>query len=203
MSDAVQGKKNIYTGNSQLNALQFLIETATAQMATAIPVKVMAAYPGETTGHVDALPLVSFVAGDGQAVAPATLYHLPYSRIQGGICALIIDPIPGDIGLAVFAHADSSTVTAGTKEPQQPGSHRRHSLSDGFYIGGFLNQKPASFLELTQEKKAILTATNGITINGDITLNGKMTATGDIIGNGHSLSNHTHTGVHGETSSAH
>ena len=27
-------------------------------------------------------------------------------------------------------------------------------------------------------------------------------ATGDIKGNGHSLSNHTHTGVHGETSSA-
>lgn len=201
-AQAVQGKRNIYTGNSAMNALSFLIETMQGQIATALPVTVVAAYPGTTTGYVDVLPLVAFVAGDGQTVQPVTLYRLPYSRVQGGICALIIDPVPGDKGLAVFSQADSSTVTAGTKAPQQPGSHRRHSMSDGYYIGGFLNQQPQCFLELTQEKKAVLTAAAGVTINGDITVNGKITATGDIKGNGHSLSNHTHTGAHGETSTA-
>lgn len=201
-NEAVQGKKNIYSGNSQLNALSFLIEIMQGQISTAIPVKVVTVYKSGTTGHVDVLPLVTFVAGDGQTVEPVTLYHLPYSRVQGGIAALIIDPIPGDIGLAVFAQADTSTVTAGTKEPQQPGSMRKHSMSDGFYFGGFLNQNPSCYLELTQGNTAILTAASGVTITGNVVVNGTITATGDIKGNGHSLSGHTHSGVHGETSSA-
>ena len=43
----------------------------------------------------------------------------------------------------------------------------------------------------------VITATNGVTINGDVHVNG------DVIAGGISLQNHTHTGVHGETSKAH
>lgn len=205
MTDELRGTNNIYSGADPFNALKFVIESATNKISTAIPVKVvnvMAGGHGAATGYVDVLPLVTFVDGSGQAVQPVTLYHLPYSRVQGGIAALVIDPAPNDIGLAIFAHSDSSNVTAGTAQPQQPSSRRHHSQSDGFYIGGFLNQAPNCYLELAQDNTAELRAVSGVHIIGDIIVDGKITASGDIKGNGHSLSNHTHTGVHGETSTA-
>ena len=185
--NAKRGTQNIYSGANPYNALQFVIESAANKIATAIPVKVMAVNAGGSgaaTGYVDVLPLVAFVAGNGDTIQPVTLYHLPYCRVQGGVAALVIDPIPGDIGLAVFAHSDSSTVTQGTAEPQQPGSKRHHSMSDGFYIGGFLNQSPSCYLELMQDNTAVLNATGGVTINGNTTINGNATINGDVTVNG-------------------
>ena len=182
-----RGTQDIYSGANPYNALNFVIEKATNKIATAIPVKVMAVNAGGSeaaTGYVDVLPLVAFIGGDGNSIEPVTLYHLPYSRVQGGIAALVIDPVIGDIGLAVFAHSDSSTVTQGTAEPQQPGSKRHHSMSDGFYIGGFLNQAPSCYLELMQDNTAVLNATGGVTINGNTTINGNATINGDVTVNG-------------------
>ena len=137
----------------------------------------------------------------------------------------MIEPVVGDIGLAVFAHSDSSTVTQGTAEPQQPGSKRHHSMSDGFYIGGFLNQAPSCYLELMQDNTAVLNATGGVTINGNTTINGNATINGDVTVNGNfavvggnstmtgslttqgdvvsggiSVQNHVHGGVQGGSS---
>lgn len=218
--NARRGTQDIYSGANPYNALQFVIESAANKIATAIPVKVMAVNAGghgAAAGYVDVLPLVAFVGGDGESIQPVTLYHLPYSRIQGGIAALVIDPVVGDIGLAVFAHSDSSTVTQGTAEPQQPGSKRHHSMSDGFYIGGFLNQAPSCFLELKQDNTAILTAPATVTVNSpDITLNGNttvngdfavvggnstmtgsLTTQGDVVSGGISVQSHVHGGVQG------
>ncbi len=202
--EIVQGKKNIYDSNSEYNALDFFVKMKQAKISTAIPVKVVAVYAGGigTTGYVDVLPLVTYVDGQGHAVQPVTLYHLPYFRLQGGNVAVITDPIVGDIGVAIFMHYDSSNVVVGTTEPQPPASFRQHSLSDGYYIGGFLNKVPTCYLELTQNQTAKVYAPNGVSIVGDVTVEGKITASGDVIGNGHSLSNHTHTAPHGETSSA-
>lgn len=185
--NARRGTQNIYSGADPYNALKFVIENTENKIATAIPVKVVAVNAGGSgaaAGYVNVLPLVGFVAGNGDTIQPVTLYHLPYSRIQGGVAALVIDPVPGDIGLAVFAHSDSSTVTQGTTEPQQPGSKRHHSMSDGFYIGGFLNQVPSCYLELMQDNTAILNATGGVTINGDTVINGDTTINGDVTVNG-------------------
>ena len=196
----VRGTNNIYTGVDPYNTIKYFIDGSTNELATAIPVKVVGVDAGganSATGYVDVLPLVTFVSGADKAIQPVTLYHLPYSRIQGGSAALIIDPVVGDKGLAIFAQSDCSTVTADTTEPQQPGSKRKHSQSDGFYIGGFLNQAPSCYLEL-KGSTAVLTAPGGITINGNVTVNGDVTA------NGISLVNHVHGGVEtgGGTTSA-
>lgn len=200
--NVVQGQKNIYDSNSEYNALDFFFKMREAKISTATPVKVIAVYAGRTTGYVDVLPLVTYVDGMGKTVQPVTLYHLPYFRLQGGNVAIITDPVVGDIGIAVFMHSDSSNVIVGTDEPQQPASFRKHSQSDGYYIGGFLNKAPNCYLELNQDQTAKLYAPKGIQITGDITVTGSITSSGDIVGNGHSLSNHTHTAPHGETSSA-
>lgn len=194
---AVQGKKTPYSGQSPVNAIGFIIQQALQNVSTAVPVKVQAVYPSDTTGYVDVLPLIGTIDGKGEFVKPVTLYHLPYSRIQGGNAALIIDPVVGDRGLAIFTDSDSSSVDAKSNEPQKPASFRRFSQSDGFYIGGFLNQKPQTYIEIKQDHTTVINSTGGVTINGTVTVKG------DVIADGISLKGHTHTGVHGETSPAH
>ena len=204
MSDTVvRGQQNIYTNNSPTNQLDFVIQQALNNISTCIPCKVIDVHIANgSVGYVDVLPLVTHVDGMGKAVQPVTHYNVPYSRIQGGIAALIIDPAKNDIGLVCFAYKDCSNVKAGTIEPQQPASFRRFSPSDGFYIGGFLNQSPEVYVELTQSKVCNIVATGGVNIKGNVTVEGTITASGDIVGNGHSLTNHYHHGVHGDTSTS-
>ena len=200
---AVKGQRNIYTEKGQNNQLDFVVRQILNGISTCLPVKVEAVYPADdSAGYVDVLPLITYVDGKNNAVQPVTHYHLPYHRLQGGVAGMIIDPAPGDKGLAVFASRDCSTVTADTTTPQQPASFRRFSESDGFYFGGILNKKPKIYIELTQDEVCNIIANGGVNITGNVTVQGTITASGDIVGNGHSLSNHTHTGVHGETSSA-
>lgn len=200
---AVQGIANVYADKTAYNQIAFLVRAMMGELNVAMPVKVTKVMPGSgSVGYVQAIPLVNDMDAQGNAVDVAVIPSLPYFRLQGGKVAVITDPVVGDIGIAVFAQKDTSNVTAGTKEPVQAGSFRKFSMSDGWYIGGFLNEDPETFLELKQDGTAVLTANSGVTINGNVTVNGTITSTGDIRGNGHSLSNHTHTGVHGETSSA-
>lgn len=219
MSDekSVQGSRTPYSGKGATNAVAFAIEQEGKNNYTALPVQVQAVYPGETTGYVDVLPLVGTYDGKKEFVSSVTLYHLPYSRIQGGAAALIIDPVVGDKGLAVFCSQDVSNVTADTTEPQPPGSFRAFSMSDGYYIGGFLNKKPVVYVECVESGvinimtnggtcnittgTANITAPGGVSITGDVavtgstTISGSLNVVGTVTGAGVGLSTHVHSGV--------
>ena len=190
-NNEVKGVANYAAGNSQYNALSFMIQQAIReQVNTCIICKVV----GVSDGYVDVLPLVTQVSGKDEAIAPTTLYHLPFMRYHAGIAAVILNPVVGDIGLAVFAGKDCSNVKVGTSEPVPPASFRDNSMANGFYIGGFLNQAPSVFVELTQGGAVNIPAPGGVNINGSVTVSG------DVVASGKSLVNHTHMGVHGETS---
>ena len=188
----VKGQKKPNTAGSEYNALQFMIQNAMQGISTAIPVQVQA-----VNGlFVDVLPLVSSVDGYGQAVEPTMLFHLPVFRYHAGVGAVILDPVVGDKGLAVFAQADSSNVQTGTDTPQQPGSFRRHSMSDGFYIGGFHNAAPSVFIEIQQDGHVVITAPAGLTVTSpSATFSGTMDISGDCTIGGISFLNHVHGGV--------
>lgn len=188
---AVQSVADIYAGQTAYNQLSFMMRTLVAkEINTAIPVVVTKVMKGSgSVGYVQAKPLVNNIDAEGNSVDVAIIPSLPYFRLQGGKVAIITDPVVGDIGIAIFAQKDTSNVTAGAKEPVQAGSFRKFSMSDGWYIGGFLNANPETFLELKQDGTAVLTALNGITINGDVVINGEMTAKGIV------YSTHVHGGV--------
>ena len=191
-NNEVRGVANYAAGNSQYNALSFMIQQAIReQVNTCVICKVV----GVSSGYVDVLPMVTQVSGKGEAIPPTTLYKLPYMRYHAGVAAVILDPVPGDIGLAVFAGKDCSNVKVGTSEPVQPASFRDNSMANGFYIGGFLNQAPSVSIELTQGGAVNITAPGGVNISGSVAVSG------DVVASGKSLVNHTHTGDSGGTTS--
>ena len=211
---AVQGIKDIYAGNSTYNQLHFIISRIIDnEVSTAVPVKVEAVHDkGATspTGRVDVLPLVCSIDAEGNTIDPTILYNVPYSRVQGGVAAIVIDPVPGDIGLCVFCKSDTSNIKTGTSKPQQPGSFRNFDMADGFYVGCFLNQAPKVYIELAQDETVMIKAKNGVTIeapDGGVKIKGSLTVEGtsrftgninvdgDVVASGKSLVSHTHGGV--------
>ena len=135
------------------NNIRFVVEQALANVQTATIVKVVACSNSggiSPVGTVDVQILanqVSIGAGGQMVGTPhLTMYGLPYLRVQGGANAIIIDPQPGDIGIAVFASRDITNVKS-TKAQANPGSFRMHDFSDGMYLGGLLNGTPVQYLQ--------------------------------------------------------
>lgn len=143
------------------NNIRFMVQQALAQVQTASVVKVMACTNDggvSPVGTVDAQILVNQVNGQGNPTPHATMYCLPYLRIQGGANAVIIDPQPGDIGIAVFASRDITNVKS-TKTQANPGSFRMYDFSDGMYIGGLLNDTPSQYLQFSSAGIALVSST--------------------------------------------
>lgn len=173
---AIKGQQDFTTDASQYNATDFQIKQAMRNINTTEPVRVVSVQPGAVgpVGMVSVQPLVNLVTGTGDGMAQSTLYQLPYLRIQGGENAVIVDPKPGDIGLAVYAMRDTETVKANRDgKAANPGSARMYSKGDGFYLGGFLNATP---------KRYVMVDDTGITLDdgqgGKLELKGgKLTIT--------------------------
>jgi hypothetical protein len=138
-------------------------------------------------GTVDVMPLVKQVDGVGNATSHGTIFGLPYLRIQGGKNAVIMDPLVGDLGLAIIADRDSSSVKT-NKAESTPGSKRRFSLSDGIYVGGILNAVPEQYVMFTdagikiadKNSNVLEMTSSGIAMTGNVTVTGTITATGEI-----------------------
>lgn len=169
MSDnTVKDNRSPYSGNSPYNAIQFMIDNAirskicTADIVTVVSVDAGGA--GSASGYVSVRPLVCQVDNYGSIIAPVEMFRLPYMRVTGGVAALVIDPQPGDIGIAIYTKRDSSGVGQGQTKPVPPGSYRMFDQADGFYVGGFLNTAPSIYLELDQDNNARLVAPESVTI---------------------------------------
>lgn len=201
-SGIVKGVADEDVDSSDLNRLEFLIKVLQRDMSTAIPVIITATQAGDTNaaGYVDARPLVAQLDAWGNALPMATLHHLPYFRLQAGRAGIVLDPVPGDIGLAVFAQSDCSTLKQGQTETAQPGSWRKFDQADGFYIGGFINTQIDTYVRLAQDGSVKITAPGNVTIDApSVSMTGDLYVTGDMTSGGKSYLNHTHMGVHGET----
>lgn len=199
-SGIVKGIADEDTDSTELNRLAFLIKVLQREMSTAIPVIITATQAGDTnaSGYVDARPLIAQIDAWGNSLPMAVLHHLPYFRLQAGRAGVVLDPVPGDIGLAVFAQSDCSTLKQGQKETAQPGSWRKFDQADGFYIGGFINTNIDTYVRFAQDGSVKIAAPGNVTIDAP-----QVTYTGDIICGGFSYLGHTHTGVHGETTPPH
>lgn len=141
------------TAYGDWNVLQFQIAQSVAKMQTSTLVQVVSCTNDggvSPVGTVDVIPMVNQIDAAGNPIQHTTIFNVPYARIQGGSDAVIIDPKPGDIGIALFASRDISKVKA-TKQPGNPGSNRQFSFSDAMYIGGLLNGAPTQYLRYSAD----------------------------------------------------
>lgn len=137
--------------DSDMNGLRFAIQQAMNKLQTSLPVRVMAVRNAglAPVGQVDIQVLVDMVDGQGNTVQHGIIPNVPYFRLQGGTNAVIVDPSPGDIGMACFCSRDISAVKSAKKQAP-PGSWRTHDFSDALYLGGFLNGTPTSYIQITE-----------------------------------------------------
>ncbi|MGL9734786.1 MAG: hypothetical protein ACR5LF_00670 [Symbiopectobacterium sp.] len=95
---------------------------------------------------VDVLPLVARLDQNNQMIqnsvvynrpvyrAQPVVYNRPVYRAQRGNSAIIMNPVPEDIGWIAVCDRDNSVACANRKE-SVPGSCLAHSKSDAIYIG--------------------------------------------------------------------
>ncbi len=150
------------------NTQAFAIEALLAKLQTATVVRVEACTNDggvSPFGFVDVTPLVAQVDGSGNLTPHGTVFQLPYHRLQGGANAVIMDPKKGDLGIAVFASRDISSVKA-TQAAAGPGSGRSYDWADGMYIGGLLNGTPSQYLQFNDDGISLVTGET-IILSGD------------------------------------
>jgi len=129
----------------------FVIQQMLSRMQTSTVVRVEKCSNSgglSPVGFVDVTPLVNQIDAQGNPVQHVTIYNVPYSRMQGGANAVIIDPEPGDVGIALFASRDISQVKS-TRKQGNPGSRRQYSFSDALYVGGLLNAIPTQYVQFS------------------------------------------------------
>ena len=196
-----RGQAWFNTSGNLLSAVSFVAKQITAGKAFASLVKVISVSGGgiSSPAMVAVQPMVDQVDGFGTRTAHGTIYNIPCFRYQAGVCAFIVDPIVGDIGLAVICDRDISQVKS-TGAISGPGSSRQNSWSDGLYFGAFLGGTPTTFVQATQDGKIQITAPGGLNITAPtVAITGALTATQGIqAGTGGAdsvtLQHHTHSG---------
>ncbi len=174
-----QGTLTELVGRGEFNQISFIVRQILNRANHATLVQVIAVHGGGVApvGTVDVTPLVNLVDGQGNAIPHGIIYSLPYFRLQGGGNAIIIDPQVNDIGVAVFADQDISTVKA-TLAAAVPATHRRNDWADGMYFGGMLNGTPNQYIELTAAGINIVApGTLDLTVSGNLNANVTGTAT--------------------------
>lgn len=179
------GQMDPADAGGQFNVTAFIVRQMMSKMRTMVPVKVIKvlAQDGQTTatlgavagaGFVQVQPMISMVDGGGNTTPHGTIYNIPYTRVYGGVNAVICDPVVGDIGYMHVADRDISSFKKNAVQGNQqqggstassptmqgagaisPGSNRRFDMADGIYVGGCLNQTP---------KQYVTFQSNGITI---------------------------------------
>lgn len=193
MSDQTQayaGQDGRQSGTSEWNRLDAAIRSTLNKMATMTLVRVVA-----VRGRVvDVQPIVAQLDGAGNAIPHGTIHNVPVWRVQGGGAAVIIVPIVGDIGLAVFAHSDISRVkTTGKAAP--PGSRRRFDWADAIYMGGLFGDAVTTSITLSGTNGVTIDSNRPVVINAPVQATQGIIVTGGATIDGKVFADHVHKGV--------
>lgn len=204
-------------------ALEYVIRNLLRRTHTADLVQVTNVTPGTSAvGFLTVQPVILDQDTNGIVIVGTPIFNVPFIRYQSGLSAVIMDPVIGDIGLAIFGERDITGVKARAIQGQPLAgaavTDRVHSSADALYIGGMLNGAPTQWVKflpsaggidittpgsLTLEAQTITTTSTGTTtinaqalvINAPTTINSTLATTQDITVEGKSLINHTHPGV--------
>lgn len=212
-SEGYVGTRGAESSSSPYNSTDFIIRQILSGRSHVALVKVMAV----EGALLDVQPTVNQLDADGNAIPHGTISGIPFMTLQAGLNAVTMIPEVGDIGLCLFADRDISAVKA-NKDISNPGSMRQSDMSDGLYVGGFLNKKPTQFIDFSaggirmvsptkikleapdveiDADNVLIKVSNKFTVQGKAEFSDTIDAGGiitapDMVGGGKSLKDHTH-----------
>ena len=164
------GQSPFGDGNSELNRTEFIVRQVLNKMETATLVVVRAV--NDTSVNVQ--PMVAQIDGAGTAYPHSIIHNVPIFSVRAGNSAIVIKPVVGDIGLAIFCHNDISSAKR-TRKPTSPASRRRFDWADALYLGGFLGSEPTQYIRFDADGIAIHAADgNPITATGPFVISGEV-----------------------------
>lgn len=141
---------------------EFHVRQHAAHIRTGTLVKIIAVHGGgvDVPGTVDVQVLVKQSDGVGNTSSHSTIYGIPVTRNQGGVNAIINDPVVGDVYHMVASDRDISSVKANNGAESNPGSYRRHDLADGVLGSAALGKKPTTYINFNGGQIALTSAGN-------------------------------------------
>lgn len=186
--DGYTGQQSPTDASSEFNATVFVVKQLLNRISTSTLVVVKKCTKNDElgpVGFVDVVPLVNLIDREGKTQEHGIVHNLCYFRLQSGKNAIIMDPKEGDIGVAVFADRDISSVKA-NKKASPPGSFRRFDMADGIYLGAVLGDTPVQFIRFfdhaitieDENENKIEMSTSGIVITDKNTNKVEMTTNG-------------------------
>ncbi len=225
------GQQDPFSSIDDWAVITFIARQLIALLDTMKPCKVVSVHPGTGSppiaGTVDVQLLISQIDGGGNVAKQGIVYGIPFTRLQGGVWSIVMDPAIGDFGWVCAADRDISALKSAVAAGQSPtnvnpGSNRKYHVSDSVYVGGAFNPKVTKAwawfktdgaFEIQDQAGNVLKsdATAGFIMTpvsgGGLLVNGFIYATGEVIrGSGGSdsvtLGNHTHdqgNDSHGDT----
>ena len=162
------------TSESDFNQLEYAIEQYLNNEVTTSwigRIDSVTTEDGESgSGCADITPLTSQADAEGRSLPSVSVPQIPHTRLQSGIAAVIINPVPGDRVVCVSCKSDISTIDNSTEEPQRAGSFRTFDQSDSVAVGTIHTQKPTVYIELKQDNTIKIKAPEGVTIETDNTV---------------------------------
>ncbi|MGP9421487.1 phage baseplate protein [Ewingella sp. AOP9-I1-14] len=136
---------------------------------------------------VDVLPLVTRTDPSGAIIDNSPIYNIPVFRLQRGGSAIIMNPMPGDIGMIAICDRDNSLARENRKQ-SLPATKRTHSKSDALYLGGFLNSEPTQYIEFADNKLNIVAPFGVNVTTPEMYVSGNIKSGGNITDNSNSQS---------------
>ena len=212
-----RGLGDIYADESEYNATEQQINKAFNKLNVAWIGRIVSCSSTGVNGSktVVAVPVVATVDGQGNQQGAVNYVELPHYRVNAGVCGIIIDPQPGDIGVFVVCKKNSSKAPAGQTET--PASFRQFNMADSVMVATIHTSAPTVYIHLQQDGNIDITAPTAVTvkaptvnvnaestynltapqinITGTVQVDGTITSSGNVTGAGISLNSHRHTGV--------
>jgi hypothetical protein len=148
------------TGHNDVNMLDFLVRRALLDVHTALPCKVVESFPlapGDERLNKDGIAglvhvelQIDQVDTSDCPIDAGRIYNVPYFRLQAGIAAIVVDPVPGDLGWLSFGERDMS-LWKNRRVKEMPATKRILSQSDPVYFPGILNAPPKIWIRLRED----------------------------------------------------
>lgn len=196
------GQQDVSSDANDFNTIAFAFRMMMAEVQTGTLVKVISCTSAgglAPVGRVTVQPLINQMSGDRIATPHGQIANCVYSRLTGGLNAVIMDPEPGDIGFMGFCTRDVSAVVK-SAAPAPPGSFRVFDWADGVLIGWVpLGVTPTQYIRFLQAGAGIevvspvkitlraptveIDASTELVVNSpDSEFSGNITAQGTITG---------------------